>query len=291
MLGNKAIPPFLYKYLSLPAFMRFFVVFFLAAVTLLSCSKFSKVQKSTDAMYKLRMAEQYYAKKKYHQAQVLFEELFPIVKGTPQFEDLYYKYAYCAYYQRDYLNAENLFKGFAEVFPNSPKAEEMEYMRAFTFYKQSPKLELDQTNTQKSIGLMQTFINTHPGSARNKEASDIIDKCRVKLEQKEFKSAELYYNLGQYKAAAIAFTTLMNNFPDSEKSDEYKLLVIKSYYQYALMSIEEKKNERFTQVITECNDFLDRFPESKLKNEAEKYQTQSQNNIKSLQNEQVKAST
>jgi outer membrane protein assembly factor BamD len=237
------------------------------------------------------MAEQYYAKKKYNHAQLLFEELFPIVKGTDQFEDLYYKYAYCAYYQRDYLNAENLFKGFAEVFPNSPRAEEMEYMRSFTFYKQSPKLELDQTNTQKTIGLMQTFINTHPGSARIKEASDIIDKCRLKLEYKEFKSAELYYNLGQYRAAAIAFTSLMNNFPDSEKSDEYKLLVIKSYYQFAMMSIDEKKNERFEQVITECNDFIDRFPESKHKNEAEKYMTQSQNNLKSLQNEQTKAST
>lgn len=270
--------------------MRFFIASFFAALTLVSCSRFSRVQKSIDVDYKLRMAEQYYAKKKYNQAQILFEELFPIVKGTPQFEDLYYKYAYCAYHQRDYMNAENLFKGFAEVFPNSPKAEEMDYMRAFTFYKQSPKEELDQTNTQKSIGLMQTFINTHPGSARNKDASDIIDKCRAKLESKEFKSAQLYYNLGQYKAAAIAFTSLMNNFPDSDKSDEYKLLVIKSYYQYALMSIEEKKNERFEQVITECNDFMDRFPESKLKGEAERYMTQSQNNLKTLQNEQVKTS-
>jgi outer membrane protein assembly factor BamD len=270
--------------------MRYFLVFILAAATLVSCSKFSKVQKSTDVEYKLRMAEQYYAKKKYNHAQLLFEELFPIVKGTPQFEDLYYKYAYCAYYQRDYLNAENLFKGFVEVFPNSPRAEEMEYMRAYTFYKQSPKVELDQTNTQKTIGLMQTFINTHPGSGRIKEASEIIDKCRQKLESKEFKSAELYYNLGQFKAAAIAFTTLMDNFPDSEKSDEYKLLVIKSYYQYAVLSIEEKKNERFEQVITECNDFMDRFPESKLKGEAEKYLSQSQNNIKSLQNVQAKTS-
>src|SRR5881275_2038292 len=113
--------------------MRIFLAFIIVSATLVSCSKFSKVQKSTDVNYKLRMAEQYYAKKKYNQAQILFEELFPILKGTPQFEDLYYKYAYCAYYQRDYMNAENLFKGFAEVFPNSPRAEEMEYMRAFAF--------------------------------------------------------------------------------------------------------------------------------------------------------------
>ena len=268
--------------------MRFLFALIITSLTLTGCSKFSKVQKSTDYDYKLRMAEQYYAKKKYNFAQLLYEELFPIVKGTEKFEDVYYKYAYCAYYLRDFMSAENLFKGFVEVFPNSARAEEMEFMRAFTFYRQSPKVELDQTNTQKAIGLFQTFINTHPGSARIKEATDIIDKARVKLEAKEFKNAELYYNLGQFKAAAIAFTSLMNNFPDSEKSDEYKLLIIKSYYEYALMSIEEKKNERFEQVVTECNDFIDRFPDSKLKNEAEKYLTQSQNNLKSLQNEQTK---
>jgi len=268
--------------------MRFLLALVITSLTLTGCSKFSKVQKSTDYDYKLRMAEQYYAKKKYNYAQLLYEELFPIVKGTEKFEDVYYKYAYCAYYLRDYMSAENLFKGFVEVFPNSARAEEMEFMRAYTFYRQSPKVELDQTNTQKAIGLFQTFINTHPGSARIKEATELIDKSRAKLEAKEFKSAELYYNVGQYKAAAIAFTSLMNNFPDSEKSDEYKLLVIKSYFQYAMMSIEEKKNERFEQVITECNDFIDRFPDSKLKGEAEKYLTQSQNNLKSLQNEQTK---
>ncbi|HYF31339.1 MAG TPA: outer membrane protein assembly factor BamD [Chitinophagaceae bacterium] len=271
--------------------MRLITCLLLVSLALTSCSKFSKVQKSTDYDYKLRMAEQYYAKKKYNYAQLLFEELFPIVKGTPQFEDVYYKYAYCAYYQRDYLNAENLFKGFVEVFPNSARAEEMEYMRAFTYFKQSPKVELDQTNTQRTIGLMQTFINTHPGSARIKEATDIIDRCRAKLEMKEFKNAELYYNLGQYRAAGIAFTNLMNTFPDSEKSDEYKLQVIKSYYQFALMSIEEKKFARFEQVITECNDFIDRFPDSKLMKETERYLNLSQNNIKALQNEQTKAST
>jgi outer membrane protein assembly factor BamD len=271
--------------------MRIITCLLLASLVLASCSQFSKVQKSTDYDYKLRMAEQYYAKKKYNYAQILFEELFPIVKGTPQFEDVYYKFAYCAYYQKDYLNAENLFKGFVEVFPNSPRAEEMEYMRAYAYFRQSPKVELDQTNTQRAIGLMQTFINTHPGSPRIKEATEIIDKCRAKLEMKEFRNAELYFNVGQYKAAGIAFTNLMNNFPDSEKSDEYKLQVIKSYYQYALMSIDEKKNERFEQVITECNDFIDRFPDSKLLKDTERYMSLSQNNLKGVKNEQTKAST
>jgi outer membrane protein assembly factor BamD len=267
--------------------MRITLIFVLAALSLVSCSKFAKVQKSTDYDYKLRMAEKYYVAKKYHYAQQLYEELFPLMKGQPQFEDLFYKYAYCSYYLRDYLQAENLFKQFTEVFPTSTKAEEMEYMRAYTYYRQSPKAELDQTNTQKTIGLMQTFINTHPGSARIKEANGIIDKCREKLEVKEQKSAELYYNMGHYRAAAIAYSSLMNDFPDSQKGDAYKLQIIKSYYLFAQNSVEDKKPARYEQVINECNDFVDRFPESQLRKEVEEYQNLSKNNIKATNNEQI----
>lgn len=268
--------------------MRTGIALVVLCVSLSACSGFNKVQKSKDYEYKLKMANEYYAKKKYNFAQQLYEELFPIYKGTDRFEELYYNFAFCSYNLGDYMSAENLFKSFVEVFPNSKHAEEMDYMRAYTFYKQSPKVELDQTNTTKTMGFMQTFINTHPGSARNKEASEIIDKCRQKMELKELKSAELYFNVGQYKAAAIAYANLINNFPDSDKNDQYKLQVIRSYFEYATLSIEDKKEERFEQVITEYHDFVDRFPESKLMKDAEKYFSESQNYIKNLKNEQTK---
>ena len=253
-----------------------------------SCtSKLTKTLKSNDFEYKLKVAENYYAQGKYSNAQILFEDLFPLFKGTARFEDIYFKYAYTSYYQKDYMSAENLFKSYVETFPNSPKAEEADYMRAFCFYKQSPKPALDQTNTYKAIGNMQAFINTHPSSTRLKEASDIIDGSRAKLEVKDYKNAELYYNLGFYKAAAITFATLIENFPDSEKSDEYKFMVIKSYYQYANNSIEGKQGERFDKVVTECIDFMDRYPESKLVKEVEDFKSRSLNYIK-LKNEQTK---
>jgi outer membrane protein assembly factor BamD len=212
------------------------------------------------------------------------------MKGTQKFEELYYKYAFCFYYQKEYRDAENLFKGFLEVYPNSTKSEEVDYMRAFCFYKQSPKVELEQTNTIKSIGMMQTFINNHPGSPRIKEATEIIDKCRAKLETKEYNAAELYYNLGSYKAAALAFSALLNNYPESTKGEEYKLMVVKAYYKYAKMSIVEKQIERFEKVIAEYQDFADRYPESKLLKNAEFYNNLSQNNIKEIKNEQTSSS-
>lgn len=264
-------------------------LWFAFIIIMAGCSKNSvtKIQKSKDVEYKLRMAEKFYAAKKYSKAQILFEELYPLLKNDPRFEDLFYKYANCAFFLRDFMNAENLFKGYLDAFPKSPRAAEADFMRALCFYKQSPKVELDQTNTQKTIGYMQAFINTYPESSKVQEAKDMIDQCFEKLEQKEFKSAELYYNVGSFRAAAITFTNLLNHYPESKRADEYKLMVIKSYYEYALMSIETKQQERYGQVISEYYDFVDRFPESKFLKEAEKYFNLTQNNLKALQNEQT----
>lgn len=253
--------------------------------------RLAKIQRSNDYEYKLKMAENFYAKKKYTNAQILFESLIPVFKGTSHFEDIYYKYAYCAYNLQDYLNAENLFKTFLETFPSSSKAEEVEYMRAYSYYKQSPKVELDQTNTTKTIALMQAFINTHPNAKEVEGATHIIDVCRNKLEEKEFAAAQLYFNLGRYKAAAVALNNLIINFPESSKGDAYKLLVIKAYYQYAENSIIDKQLERYKQVIAECNDFTDRYASSKLINEVNRLQNQTQNNINNLQHEQIKKTT
>jgi len=59
-------------------------------------------------------------------------------------------------------------------------------------------------------------------------------------------------------------------------------MVIKSYFKFAELSVDERKVERFEQVITECNDFIDRFPDSKLVKEVERYIAQTNNNIKKI---------
>jgi len=269
---------------------RLVIAVLLLAFTIISCNKFNKVLNSKDVNYKLEKADEYYSKKKYRYAQQLYEQLFTVYKGTDKFEDLYYKYAYCFYYQGQYRDAENLFKGYLEVFPNSSRAEEVDYMRAYSYFKQSPKLELEQVNTVKAMNMMQTFISTHPNSPRVKEANDVISQSRAKLEQKEFRGAQLYYNLGQYRAAALAFSNLMANYPESVNGEEYKLMVVKSYYRFARMSITEKQIERYEKVTAEYQDFADRYPESKLLKEAEEFSNLSKNHIKDLQNEQTTSS-
>jgi outer membrane protein assembly factor BamD len=298
---------FLPNYCNFAGFMRLTILAFIFITAFSSCSlfksskngqptNFNKILKSTDYAFKLQMAEKYYLNKDYNHAQILYDDLYRVMKGSEHFEDIWYKYAYCAFYLKDYINAENLFKGFAEAFPNSPKTDEMEYMRAYCFWKQSPKYQLDQTNTTKAMGFMQAFIAQHPNSDKVKEATEIIEKCRAKLEEKDFEAAKLYFNLREtnlayLKAATLTFNTLMNTYPDSQFSDEYKLYIIKSEYYYALGSLEEKKKTRLEQVLTDINEFNDRFPDSKLKKQVLDYQELTNNTIKKIDNEQTKASS
>ena len=269
---------------------KLFIAIVLSLLVFTSCNKYTKVLKSKDYEYKLKMADLYFEQKKYKNAQQLYEELFPIYKGNVKFEELYYKDAYCFYYMKLYSDAENLFKGFLEVFPNSKKAEEVDYMLCLSYYKQSPKLELEQVNTSKAIGMLQSFISRNPESSRIAEATEIIDKCRVKLELKEYRAADLYYNLGQHRAAALSYTNLLNSYPESTRGDEYKLRILKSYYKFAKLSIVEKQIERYEKVIAEYQDFVDRYPESKLLTDAESYNSLSLNHIKEIKNEQITSS-
>lgn len=272
--------------------MRFLIVI-LSTLLFVSCGPgMNKILKSKDAAYKLKMADEFYAKKKYSKAMTIYEDIIPYYKTQPQFQDLYYKYAYSAYNQKDYTNAENLFKTFLESFPNSTRAEEIEFMRAYTYYKQSPKPELDPSNTYKAIGAFQTFINTRPTSVRVAEANRLIDELRKRLEIKEYKAAKLYFDMGEFRAAGVTFASLLENFPESNEADQYKLWVIKSYFRYAEMSIAERKAERFRQVVTESNDFIDRFPESGLRKEVENFISLSNTEIQKFSNnEQIKTTT
>ncbi|KAA2240555.1 outer membrane protein assembly factor BamD [Chitinophaga agrisoli] len=254
-----------------------------------SCNmELRRIEKSKDFSKKLAYADKLYKKKKYTQAQLLYEELFPVYKGTDKFEPIYYNYAYCSYYVKDYVQAAFHFKNYLDAFPNSPHATEVDYMQAYCYYKQSPKVNLDQTNTVKAISAMQTYINSYPTSDKVAEANLVIELCRRKLEKKEYNSAELYYNLGYYKSAAIAFKGLQRNYPDSDKSDEYKLMAIKAYFNYAKNSIIERQKERYEEVVTEYMDFADHYPSSKIKPDAEHYYALAQTNIKTLDSETAK---
>ncbi len=261
--------------------------YLLACIAILSsCNGYERVRKSSDVNYKLTKANEYYDKKHYQHANELYRELMPIMKSTRNYEALFYKYAYSYYYLKDYLDASYFFKNFAEYFPSSQYTEECEFMSAVSLFKYAPKYTLDQTNTMKALEAMQSFVNTYHQSTRLTEANNYIDESRKKLEMKQASAAKLYYNISQYKAAGVAYKSVMRNFPESPSSDLYQYMIMRSMYKYAQASVAEKQEERYTSAMSAFTELKDNYPSSKYLPEADKLYTEASNNVKKIRDEQ-----
>lgn len=237
---------------------------------LASCSNFQRMLKSSDMEAKYNAAVKYYDQKDYYHALQLFEELNTVFRGTAKAEQCYYYYCYSTYYVDDYQVAAYHFNNFVQSYPNSKYAQEMQFMHAYCYYLDSPLNSLDQTSTIDAIEKFQLFINKFPSSDRVPEANRLIDELRLKLETKAFNNAKLYYKIGEYKAAVVAFDNLLKDYPSGNYKEEAEFTSLKASYMYASNSIESKKNERFQATLDLYYRFVDNFPQSHYLREAER---------------------
>lgn len=238
-----------------------------------ACSKYQKLLKSTENEKKYEMAIMYFEKSDYYRAMQLFEQLNMIYRGTSKAEQLNYYMAYCYYNQDEYIMASYYFKRYAKSFPNTDRAQECLYMSAYCQYLMSPIYSLDQTSTYEAIKELQLFINMYPQSERVEKANNLIDDLRAKLEKKAFEIAELYYKMEDYQAAITSFENVLKDFPDTEYKEIILFYTMKSYYDYAIKSIEEKKEERFTRAVELYQTLIYSFPETEyMKNAKSLYE-------------------
>ncbi len=241
----------------------------LLALSVPGCSKFRKIQKSSDWNTKYEAALDYYQKEDYHKTTILLEEILPILRGTREAELGNFYFAYAYFHQKQYILSAHHFQEFITIYGRSEYVLEATYMQAYSLYLESPDYQLDQTKTYVAIAAMQNFINKYPSSEYAPDADKIIDEMQVKLETKAYTTAKLYRKLRRYKSALVAFENFKNDYPDSDFNEEIAYLNIETSYDLALASIHSKQEERFLSTIDFYLEFIDRYPNSEFLKEAE----------------------
>ena len=79
----------------------------------------------------------------------------------------------------------------------------------------------------------------------------------------------------------------MKDFPDTPFRDEIQWLIVDSYYQYAKMSTERRKLERFNDTIEAFLTFVARFPDSQYMKDAQAVHAKCINAIENLEANQT----
>ncbi len=252
--------------------MRNFTPIAIVFVLLLSsCSDYNKIVKSTDYEFKYKKSLEYYEAGEFVRSSTLLKELLNIYRGTSRADKVYYYYAKSQFGMKDNMMAGHYFKTLVKEFPRSEYAEESQFMVGYCFYLDSPSARLDQQVSQNAIDALQLFINLYPKSARVEEANRLIIELRDKLVYKSYLSGKLYFDLKNYKAAVVALSSSLKDFPDTKYREELMYMLVKAKYLLAVNSVDEKKRERLSSALDEYFTFVDEYPESKHLKEVERY--------------------
>ena len=151
-------------------------------------------------------------------------------------------------------------------------------MNAKCYYLLSPNIQLEQSYTEKAIDELQLFVNQYPSGKYVADANQMIDDMRRKLDLKAFNSAELYFKMGKYNAASVAFKNLLRDYPDSPYIERAMFMIVKSNYLYALNSIPAKQKERYQTTIDSYQVFANKYSGSSYLREAQNlYETSTKN--------------
>lgn len=249
----------------------------IAAAVLFSACRSSQLIRPGDPLdVSYNKAWELYENKKYGDAAEAFETITRIGRGTEFAQDAQYYLAESYYKDRRYLLAESEYERFIGYFPRDERREEVEFKRALSLYQQSPRYKLDQSSTRKAIELFQLFNNNYPDSELVPESADKINELRNKLAHKVYSAADFYSRNHMYQAAILYYDLTIDRYPESKWAEQALVELINTYNRYADRSVDNKKAERYEGALKTYEKFLQLFPSSELRGDAERYRDEAE---------------
>lgn len=239
------------------------------------CSGYNRIQKASDFNTKYSLAKSLYIEGKFTTCSSMLEECVAYQRGTSQAEESMFLLASCYFNLDDYLSASQYYLACYSSYPNSVYSEECLFRAGKSLYMDTPDPRLDATSTNAAIRQLQRFVESYPGSIHRPEAEQMIYAMYDRLVEKEMKSAELYFNMGNYlgnnyRSCIIVSQNALRDYPYTKYREDLSMLILKAKFQMAQESVLEKRDGRYRDAIDEYYAFRNEFPESQYMKEAER---------------------
>lgn len=215
----------------------------------------------------------------------MLNELIAILKGTDKAEESLYMLGMSYYNQNDYQTAAQTFTQYYNVYPRGTFTELARFHAGKALYLDTPEPRLDQSGTYNAIQQLQMFLEYFPNSAKKDEAQNMIFALQDKLVMKEYLSAKLYYNLGNYlgnnyESCVITAQNALKDYPYTNMREDLSILILRAKYEMAVFSVEDKREERYREAVDEYYAFKNEFPESKYMKDADRIFKEAQKILK-----------
>jgi len=182
-------------------------------------------------------------------------------QGSTHAADAQYYLGECRLGREEYLLAAFEYMVVKRNYPASPRVPDALYKLAFSYFKLSPKSSLDQQYTKRALDEFQSFVEYYPSHPMAVEAEARIKELNVRLAKKAYETARLYTIMEYYRAALFYYDDVIEKYHDTE---------------YAPLAYLDKvdlllSRDRYKDASVEVNRFLERFPDSVLRGQMERF--------------------
>jgi outer membrane protein assembly factor BamD len=251
-------------------------ILFSLLIALTACSEYQKVLKSKDVDYKYDMALQYFNDKEYVKAQTLLDDVAAYYKGTERSQDVTIYLARSYMGQKDYSSAADYFQAYIRNYPKGKYAAEAAFQTGHCYFLDAPDPRLDQDFTNRAIDAFDIFMETYPNNPYVQQALTEQNQLYDRLAYKELLNAQLYYKLGMYLgnnylSCEITARNALKDYPSNSYQEEFAWLIFAAKYQQVVHSVASKLQERLQDAEDEYYSFTTEYPQSKYKQQAEKW--------------------
>jgi outer membrane protein assembly factor BamD len=203
-----------------------------------------------------------YAEKSYLEAYEEFRIVTLQFQGSAFADGAQFEMGECRFMREEYLLAAYEYDILIRTMPTSKLVPEARYRRALSYYQQSPEYYHDQTSTRQAIDEFQSFIEYHPTDSLVTDAEAKINELNTKLARKAFENGVTYMHMEYYKSAATEFDHVLEKYHDSPYAEQAQLRKAEAML----------KRKKVPEAKTEIEKFFTKYPNSKLKPEAESLQ-------------------
>ncbi|MEX0593337.1 MAG: outer membrane protein assembly factor BamD [Balneolaceae bacterium] len=245
------------------------VFLFLMPILLISCRSEELIRPGDSLEVAYEKAYSLYEEERWRDAIQSFETVLSLGRGTSIGQDAQFYMAESYYNNNQFLLAADEYERYSGAHPNSPRREIADYKNALSYYQLSPRYNIDQTNSRRSIELFQLYLARYPNSSRVDEVSAMVDEMLDKLARKQYESAEFYMRNNQFRAATIYYELVIDRYPGSAWAERALVSQIDAFIQYADNSIPDRRQERYEEALASYQTYLQLFPRGENRSRAE----------------------
>jgi len=206
---------------------------------------------------------------RYAQAVRELQRVFEFGRVHDWADDAQFLMARSYYEDEQFLLSANEFDRFIGLYPSDERNQDAAYFRAMSYYRQSPEYNLDQTDTKRAVDYLRLFVTAYPNTEHAVDIGRKIDELQEKLALKLVATARLYERGGQFKAAALTYERVLNEYPSTSPVDEALFGAMKAYVMYADASVLKRQGERLRKAVDVYNQLYQLFPNSPYLKDAE----------------------